>query len=280
MSLIGAHVSVSGGLHRAIERGEALGCEAIQIFTKNQLQWRASPIPQAASERFLKAWIESSIRKVVAHGSYLINLAGSNEIRKKSIDALSDELLRCDQLGIDDLVLHPGSHRGDGWEVGFSRVVSALEAVLDRTESLRVRILLETMAGQGDGIGSSLEELAALFDALEVAERIGICLDTCHLFVAGYEIRSREGYERILRRVDKYFGLERVGCWHLNDSKEEKGVRRDRHQHIGAGKIGNDAFGRIVSDPRWEDTPCIIETPKEDQGDVRNLSILRKLRGF
>lgn len=278
--MIGAHISVAGGLHRAIERGEALGCEAIQIFTKNQLQWRASPVSQGACERFLKSWSGSGIRKVVAHASYLINLAGSERIRVKSIDALVDEVRRCDQLGIDDLVLHPGSHRGDGPVAGIGRIAQSLENMYDKTDGLRVRILLETMAGQGDGIGASLEELAAVLDALGRHDRVGICLDTCHLFAAGYEVRTPEGYERVTRRVEKLFGRSRVGCWHLNDSRSERGSGKDRHQHLGEGEIGTDAFGRIVADDRWLETPCILETPKDNGGDLKNLSVLRKLRGF
>lgn len=280
MSLIGAHVSAAGGVYRAIERGEALGCEAIQIFTKNQLQWRGAPLPDGVCERFLKMWGKSGIRKVVAHSSYLINLAGSEKIRKKSIDALEDEVIRCDQLGIDDLVLHPGSHRGEGLETGIERIVRSLESLFERTDGLRVRILLETMAGQGEGIGASLDELAAVFDMLGGHDRIGICLDTCHLFAAGYEIRTPDSYERLVGRVDRLFGMENIRCWHLNDSREKKGARKDRHQHIGAGEIGMEPFGRIVTDARWADVPCILETPKEEQGDMKNLSLLRKLRGF
>jgi len=280
VSLIGAHVSVAGGVCRAIERGEALHCESMQIFTKNQLQWRAAPLPQGVCDRFLEMWSKSGIRKIVAHSSYLINLAGSEKIRKKSINALVDEVLRCDQLGIDDLVLHPGSHRGDGLKTGIERVAGSLENVFERTDGFRVRILLETMAGQGDGIGASLDELAAVLDLLEGHDRMGICMDTCNLFASGYEIRSPEGYERLVRRAEKLFGRERIRCWHLNDSREAKGSRKDRHQHIGAGQIGLEAFGRIVVDGRWADVPCILETPKENQGDRKNLSLLRKLRGF
>jgi len=280
VSLIGAHVSIAGGICRALERGEALGCESMQIFTKNQLQWRSAPLPQGVCDRFLRMWSKTGIGKIVVHSSYLINLAGSEKIRRKSIDALVDEVLRCDQLGIDDLVLHPGSHRGDGLKAGIERVAASLENVFERTDGSRVRVLLETMAGQGDGIGASLDELAAVFDSLGGHDRIGICMDTCHLFASGYEIRSPEGYERLVGRVEKLFGKERVRCWHLNDSREVKGSGKDRHQHIGAGQIGLEAFGRIVTDGRWSGVPCILETPKEDQGDTRNLSLLRKLRGF
>ncbi|MDN5318637.1 MAG: deoxyribonuclease [Thermovirga sp.] len=272
-------MSIAGGLWKAIERGELLGCEAIQIFTKNQLQWYSSPLPQHIAERFLLVWSRSHIRKVVAHASYLINLAGDEGVRRKSIESLVQEVKRCDQLGIDELVLHPGSHRGKGVEEGLRLLSEALRDVLVRTEETRVRILLETMAGTGDGLGSTLEELEWVLNFMDRDPRLGVCVDTCHVFASGYELRTAFAYEKLVQKLEKMFGLERIGCWHLNDSKEGRGSKKDRHHHIGEGEIGEQVFARIVSDPRWEDVPCILETPKENGSDVRNLTLLRKMRG-
>ena len=272
-------MSIAGGLWKAIERGELLSCEAIQIFTKNQLQWHSSPLPDHVADRFLRTWRESCIRKVVAHASYLINLDGEENVRRKSIESLVQEIKRCDQLGIEDLVLHPGSHRGVGVEEGLKRLSGSLEEVFVRSEEVRVRILLETMAGAGDGLGANLEELEWVLNSLDWTSRLGICVDTCHIFASGYELRTPYAYEKLVQTLEKLFGLERIRCWHLNDSKEERGSRKDRHQHIGEGKIGEQVFSRIVSDPKWADVPCILETPKEKGSDIRNLTLLRKMRG-
>ena len=233
MSLIGAHVSIAGGLWKAIERGESLGCEAIQIFTKNQLQWRASPISESVGSRFMAAWSRSAIKKVVAHASYLLNLASGKEKREKSVAALAEEIERCEALGIEDLVLHPGSHLGEGLEYGRELVAEGLKCALERTSGMRTRVLLETMSGQGYSIGTTIEDLAWILDRVDDPSRAGICLDTCHLFAGGYELRGRASYDRFVRSVEKHIGLERVGCWHLNDSKAEMGSRIDRHQHLG-----------------------------------------------
>ncbi len=280
MSLIGTHVSVAGGVWLAPERGDSLGCESIQIFTKNQLQWLAAPLSDSACERFMNAWRQSRISKIVAHSSYLLNLASEGETRTRSLAALADEIRRCEQLGIDELVLHPGSHLGEGIGPGRALVAEGLKQVIDKTGSSRTRILLETMSGQGNTLGSSLEELAWIIESLDDNSRLGVCLDTCHLFAGGYELRGRVSYERLVRSVERLFGIGRVGCWHLNDSKKDMGSHLDRHQHIGEGQIGVEFFSCIVSDPRWGDTPCLLETPKEGSGDEGNLALLRKLRGF
>lgn len=279
MALIGAHISVRGGLSKAIDRGKSLSCEAIQIFTKNQLQWKSSPIKLEESMAFYKKWQESDIKEIVAHGSYLINLASEGDLRVKSICATVEELKRCNELGISSLVLHPGSHGGAGVDVGIKRVAQALKEVLERTEELKTRVLLETTAGEGFSLGGDLAHFGEIMELLDGHFRIGLCLDTCHLFASGYELSSLEGYERLILMVGKYVGLERVGCWHLNDSRFERGSRKDRHAHIGDGKIGIDAFANILTDRRWERVPCLLETPKEGRGDEGNLALLRKLRG-
>lgn len=279
MSLIGAHISIAGGLWKAIERGESLGCEAIQVFTKNQLQWRASPISESVGSRFMAAWSRSAIKKVVAHASYLLNLASGKEKREKSVAVLAEEIERCEALGIEDLVLHPGSHLGEGLEYGRELVAEGLKCALERTSGMRTRVLLETMSGQGYSIGTTIEDLAWILDRVDDPSRAGICLDTCHLFAGGYELRGRTSYDRFVRSVEKHIGLERVGCWHLNDSKAEMGSRIDRHQHLGEGFLGLDLFSSIITDPRWKDVPCLLETPKGPPGDRGNIALLRKLRG-
>ena len=279
MSLIGAHVSVAGGLWKAIERGESLGCEAIQIFTKNQLQWLAPPVSESVASRFMAAWGRSTIKKVVAHASYLLNLASETEKREKSIAALAEEIARCEALGIEDLVLHPGSHLGRGLEYGREQAAEGLARALERTAGMRTRVLLETMSGQGYSVGSTIEDLAWILERVGDPSRVGVCLDTCHLFGGGYELRGRSSYDRFVRAVEKHIGLVNVGCWHLNDSTAEMGSHIDRHQHLGEGFIGLELFSRIVTDPRWEETPCLLETPKGLPGDSGNLALLRKLRG-
>lgn len=279
MALLGCHVSVAGGLWRAVERGEALGCEAIQIFTKNQLQWRAAPLPLHVCERFFRARRKSAIGRVVAHASYLINIAAPDAVWEKSVIALKDELDRCDQLGIDDLVLHPGSHRGGGRDRGLARAVTALKEVLSITAGQRTRVLLETMSGQGDGLGADLGDLERLIEGCDGDRRLGLCLDTCHLFASGLDLRRADGYRRLIDSMERRFGLDRVGCWHLNDSKEPKGSGKDRHCHLGEGELGLLPFSLIVADERWACTPCILETPKEKDGDQKNMALLRKMRG-
>ncbi len=280
MSLIGAHVSIRGGLPRAIERGASLSCEAIQIFTKNQLQWKSPHLKLEQSMEFYRKWRDSNIKEVVAHASYLINLASEGELRSKSILAAIDEVMRCRELGIKYLVLHPGSHGGAGVKDGLARVVDALQEVLLRTEDVKTKLLLETTAGEGFSLGGDLSHFEFLFSSLDEHPRLGLCLDTCHLFASGYELASRESYERLISTVDKYVGIGRVGCWHLNDSRYERGSKKDRHAHIGDGHIGIDAFAHIVTDERWRQTPCVLETPKDGRGDEGNLALLRKLRGY
>lgn len=279
MALIGAHMSIAGGLWRSIERGEALQCEAIQIFTKNQLQWRAAPLRLSDCERFYQTWKRSQIRSVVGHASYLINLAGSDPVRCNSIQALVDEILRCEDLGIRDVVVHPGSHRGAGKEKGLKLLSEALSTILSETAETKVRILLETMSGQGDSLGDQIEDFVSVFDENTGDVRLGLCLDTCHLFAAGYELRTEEALFRLLSIVEKRVGLDRVGCVHLNDSLLERGSRRDRHTHIGQGRLGLVPFSLILASPHFAEVPCILETPKSGVGDAGNLALLRKLRG-
>lgn len=263
-----------------MERAEQLQCESLQLFTRNQLQWKSAPVSLAESERFYRARMESNIKNVVSHASYLINLAGAPDIRDKSIDALIAEVERCDQLGIDDVVLHPGACGDQGASEGLNLLGEALSLVLERTDHTSVRLLLETMAGQGTSFGSKIEEFSFLLDLLENHPRIHLCIDFCHVFAAGYEIRTEEGYNRFIAVLEKHIGLSRIACWHLSDSKRSKGERRDRHEHIGAGEIGLTPFALLVTDSRFQTIPAVLETPKNGVGDAGNLELLRKIRGY
>ncbi|MDR2779550.1 MAG: deoxyribonuclease IV [Synergistaceae bacterium] len=279
MPLLGAHISSAGGLHRAVERASALGCEAMQIFTHNPLQWQGKTPSPAGIDAFRRTLLESGVKKVTAHASYLINLAGDGYVRNHSIDAVIREIELCYQLGIDSLVLHPGSSRGGSRAGALSNLAGALEKIIDRTIDKNVVILLETMAGQGDILGSSIDEFETVFEAMSWNNRLGVCADVCHVFGAGVDVRSEEGYLRFVSSLDRHFGLGRVGCWHLSDNKGALGSNIDRHEHIGQGAIGIIPFSMLVSDERFADTPAILETPKEGVGDAGNLALLRKLRG-
>ena len=279
MALIGAHISVAGGLHRAYQRADAAGCESMQIFTRNQRQWSNDPLSFREIEEFYRASKDSSVRKVVSHASYLINLGGNDHVRGKSEEALISELERCRHLSIDDVVLHPGFALESTGEAALARVSASLLKVLEATSDIKVRILLETMAEQRSVLEGDISEFSAILDHLEGHPRIGFCVDICHVFAAGYEIRTHESYNRLVGLLEKHVGLERIHCWHLSDSKMDKGSKKDRHQHLGEGTIGLEPFSMLVNDVRFDNVPAILETPKEGIGDEGNLSLLRKLRG-
>lgn len=280
MPLIGTHISTAGGLYKTFERAGALGCEVMQLFTRNQRQWQTKTLTLQEIEEFYRAGTKSDVKNVVSHCSYLINLAGGPNIRARSESALIAEVGRCHQLGIEDAVLHPGFSGGEDEETALRKVCESLTRVLDETGDRTVRILLETMAGQGSSLGGSLRQFEKLFSMLGWHKRLGICADTCHVFAAGYDIRTGDGYERLISQIDDTVGYERVGCWHINDSKTEKGSRKDRHAHIGQGEIGLRPFAMLMEDERFALIPAILETPKEGTGDEGNLATLRKLRGF
>ena len=282
--MFGAHMSIAGGFDRAAERARRAGCDCFQIFVKNQRQWRAAPIDNAAVLHWRRARSDACPGPVAAHSTYLINLASPIvAMRRRSISALVDELRRCERLGIGDLVLHPGSHMGRGEKAGLRRVASALSTTLQRTEDARTRILLETTAGQGTALGARFEHLAELLERADLPARVGVCLDTCHVFAAGYDISTQKGYARVMDQLDAVVGLDRVACIHLNDSRAACGSRVDRHEHIGEGKIGRTAFQYLVNDARWENIPKILETPKGRDARGRdldrvNLARLRRMR--
>ncbi len=277
---LGAHVSVAGGLPTAIERAEELGCTAIQIFVKNANQWRGKELADPECESFRCAHAESRVGPLVAHASYLINLAATDpEILEKSREALADELQRCARVGVEGLVLHPGAHLGAGEETGIARVAESLDRILAAVPEVPTRVLLENTAGQGTCLGHRLEHLAAIRARLAAPQRVGICLDTCHTFAAGYAIHEPAGYEDFWAAVQELLGLEVVGCLHLNDSVRPFASRRDRHAHIGEGEMGLDAFARLLHDPRLAAIPMVLETEPGDEmeGHRRDLETLRAL---
>ena len=280
MALIGAHMSVAGGLDKAFERADALGCESMQIFTRSQRQWQARPVSLQEAEGFYRAWQRSNVRAVVSHASYLINIASPDAaVRAKSAAALREEVERCRHLNIDDIVLHPGFAMDAGIDAATANIAETLLRLFDATQEYKTRILLETMAGQGTCVGGDLAHFTEILDKANWHPRIGLCIDTCHVFAAGYDLRSSDAYERLVAAADKHVGLSRVRCWHLNDSKAAKGTHLDRHAHLGEGEIGLHPFALLMNDERFEETPTILETPKEGVGDEGNLSFLRKVRG-
>ena len=271
--LLGAHMSIAGGYYLAAEKGGALGCTTIQVFTKNERQWRAKPITDEEAALFKSAVAQHGIKVAFAHDTYLHNLASPNpELWRKSVDAFTEELGRCERLGLDYLVSHPGSPGDSGADAGIGRMREALAEILGRTKGHRSRILLETTAGQGATLGSRFDEMAKLIDGFDP---IGVCFDTCHVFAAGYDLRTRAGYDGVMADFDKHIGLDRLRAFHVNDSKKDLGCRVDRHENIGRGFIGRDAFKFLMNDPRFAATPKVIETPKENDMDPVNLSLLR-----
>ena len=277
--LLGAHVSISGGVSEAPPRASMLSVNCFQIFTKNNNQWKARPLREGEVATFHKRVEEGGFDSVIAHGDYLTNLASAKpEVRGKSRENLAGELDRCRALGIEMLVMHPGSHGGDGIDVGIDRVAEALNEILPGHPG--VRILLETTAGQGSGIGVFFEELAEIYDRSSSPERLGVCYDTCHTFAAGYDIRTEQSYEDVMKHFDDVLGLDELKLFHVNDSKRGPGQRIDRHQHIGWGEMGLNPFRMLMNDDRFFDIPKIIETPKEgdpDTYDPINLNVLRGL---
>jgi deoxyribonuclease-4 len=289
MPRLGAHMSIAGGLPRAVDRARASRCEALQIFTKSAGQWRARPLPPEEIALFRQRVAETGIRPVVAHNSYLINVAAAlRSLRDQSLASLREELDRAEALGLDGLVMHPGSYTSGTEADGLRMIAEALSQLLDERPDGRTRILLEHTAGQGTNLGHRFEHLAEIIDRLGRTPRVGVCLDTCHLLTAGYDICSPEGYRRTFEEFDRLVGVERIKVFHLNDSKKPCGSRVDRHEHIGKGCLGLDPFRWLLNDPRFRDLPMLLETPKletpeskkksdVDPWDAKNLRTLRRL---
>jgi deoxyribonuclease-4 len=278
--LLGAHMSISGGVFNAIKHGVNTGCTSIQIFTKNNNQWRAKPLTDDEIEKFLNAQKESGIAPVVAHTAYLINLGSPNEdVYQKSLAGLIDEIERAYKLKIADLVLHPGSPLDQGEEYGMKKIIESLNHCIDKTPDAKTRVALECTAGQGSHLGFRFEQIAEMIDGVENKSRVSVCVDTCHIFAAGYDIRTKDAYEAMIATFKKVIGLKYLKVIHLNDSIKALGSRVDRHTHIGQGEIGKDAFKFIMQDERLTGIPKLLETPKdgeEYEADKKNLAILRK----
>ena len=280
MRMLGAHMSIAGGHTLAIDRATEFGMTACQIFTKNANQWAAKPIPPEAAESFRARVADSDVAFVVAHDSYLINLASPDDtLWERSRVAFGDELQRCAQLGVPWLVTHPGAHMDAGVELGTRRVATALNHLFDELPDLGVTVLLETTAGQGTTLGRSFEELAGILYLVEDQTRVGVCFDTCHVFAAGYDLRDAADYAATMRAFDDTIGLDRLHVFHFNDSRKGLGARVDRHANIGEGELGTEAFRHLLNDERFAAHPGILETPKGDDGedDRRNMETLRAL---
>jgi deoxyribonuclease-4 len=272
-------MSVSGGVQKALERGVSVGCEIVQIFVKNNMQWFGKPHPPADVAEFKKEQARLKI-PVFGHTGYLINLgADHSPNRDKSLLSLIQEITFADALGLPFLVLHPGAHLGSGEEEGLKRIVAGLDQVFKETKSAKVRIALENTAGQGSCVGNKIEHLAAIYDGVKTPARLGLCIDTCHLFAAGYDIRTPKGWNDAVGKIDKLIGRKEILAFHLNDSKTDLGSRVDRHDAIGKGKIGLEGFRHVVNDARFKNTPGCLETFKSDDlhEDVENLAVLRSL---
>jgi len=279
--LLGAHMSTAGGLPNAIARALAVRSRVLQLFTRNCNQWKARPLSDLEVGAFRAAWEASGLVSAAAHDSYLINLASPDAaLRDRSIDALMEELRRCEALGIPYLVAHPGAHVGGGVRDGCDRAAESLNRAIAGAHAPHVMVLLETVAGQGTTLGRRFEELHRIRDRVESKGRVGACLDTCHVHAAGYDLVTERGWEETFTEFDAILGLESLRWMHLNDSKNERGSRVDRHDHIGRGRLGTEPFARILRDPRLQTVPKTLETPKGKDGvvmDRRNLALLRKL---
>lgn len=269
--LLGAHLSIAGGVDKALDRAAALGCTTLQIFTRNQRQWNCRPLNHEEVARFHQQRRQTGMGPVFSHAGYLINLASPRlPLYQNSLHALTDELRRASLLGLSCVVLHPGSHLGRGEETALRQIARALDEVVSATKNLpppRPRLALEVTAGQGTNLGWRFEHLSRIYEMARHPKHLAICLDTCHLFAAGHDIRTAAGYEAVLRRLERLIGLDQVLAIHLNDSLAPLGSRVDRHTHIGRGCLGLEPFRLLMNDPRFRRVPKVIETPKEQEQD-------------
>ena len=273
-------MSIGGGIHRAIERSCSINCTAMQIFVKNNMQWFARPLLREEISAFLDHAQRAQLHAVFAHANYLINLAATNpQFHANSLRALSEELQRADQLELPFLVLHPGAHLGAGEEAGLAKIIAALDQVLAGSPKIKTRIALETTAGQGSCLGHRFEHLACIIENVHEPERLCVCLDTAHVFAAGYDLATEKSLRQMFLEFDRTVGFDRLVALHLNDSKTARGSRVDRHEHIGKGQIGLDAFRFIMRDRRLRKIPKVLETPKGKDlaEDVQNMKTLRGL---
>jgi deoxyribonuclease-4 len=280
--LLGAHMSIAGGYYKAVEAAHEYGMDTVQVFTKNNNQWRAKDLTDEDAALFRGALKRLKIKQPIAHDSYLINLASPNqELWEKSVEAFRIELLRAERLGIGYVVAHPGAYVDSSEDAGIARIIQALDRIHSQEPKLTTHTLLENTAGQGTNLGWRLEHLAAIIAGVAEPRRLGVCIDTCHLFAAGYPLATPDEYESTIQAIDRAVSLKRVKAFHLNDSKRELGSRVDRHEHIGRGKLGLEAFRHLVNDSRFAKTPMYLETAKEEidgeQMDAVNMRVLRGL---
>lgn len=275
-------MSIAGGYYKAVDAAAALGMTTVQIFTKNNNQWRAKPLSDEDIRLFREALDRTGVQRPCAHDSYLINLASPDDaLWNKSIDAFEEELRRAEALGLCGVVMHPGSCLDSGEECGLDKIVKALDTCCRRTEGFTVEIWLEITAGQGSNLGYRFEHLQYILDHVEEPQRYGVCLDTCHLLAAGYPLGTDAEFESTIKQLDATIGIARVRAFHLNDSKKDLGSRVDRHEHIGEGKVGLEPFRRILNDPRFKHLPMYLETKKEQRdGEEMDAVNLRTLRGL
>jgi deoxyribonuclease-4 len=284
---LGVHISVSGGKYMALERGHKIGCESIQVFIRNVRGWASKPLDQDEIDKFLekKKELEDSIWPIISHNSYLINLATSDEEKLlKSYTAMLDEMIKAEQLKLDYIVIHPGTYnykdKNESKETGLNRIAEQLNNLFEETKNSNVKILLETVAGQGHNLGRKFRHISYIIQKIQDKDRIGVCFDTCHSFASGYDFSTKQKYDEMWDKFNEVIGLKYLFAFHLNDSEKELGSRVDRHTHIGQGKIGKKAFGFFVNDERFAELPGILETPKgEDlKEDIMNLATLNSLK--
>ena len=279
MRLLGAHMSIAGGVDKAVDRGKLLECTAIQIFVKNNNQWFGKPLPEEEVKSFLAKRQATGIF-VFAHTGYLINLASNNpDNHAKSIQSMLEELEKCEELGISFTVLHPGSHGGQGEEEGIKRVAHSLNHLIKDTAGYKVKIALETTAGQGNGLGYKFDHFKQWFEQVNEPVRLGVCVDTCHIYAAGYDIKTDEGYKNTWSEFKTLVGFNNLLAFHLNDSKKELNSRVDRHEHIGQGMLGSKVFEKLLNDDNFSHLPMVIETPKDPEMELDRMN-LDLLRGF
>jgi deoxyribonuclease IV len=276
--LIGAHLSIAKGFDHAIYEANSLGCNALQIFTKNASTWKEREISDLELKLFQNAKQETGIEIVASHTSYLINLASEDpSIRNKSIQALKTEMIRAGKLQLSYVVIHPGAHKGAGVNQGLTRISDSINIIFSQLTANIPLLLLETTAGQGSSLGSCFDHLSIIMEKVTTPEKLGVCMDTSHIFAAGYDIRTDQSYDHTMKVFETTIGFQYLHLFHLNDSKKELGSRVDRHEHIGQGFIGTEAFRKIMNDSRFKKIPKIIETPKENNMDEVNLNLLKML---
>ena len=274
--MLGSTVSTRGGYHTGFKRGDKWGCKAIQIYITLSRQWKVLKLKEEEIKKFKEEWEKSSVKEVVAHIPYLVNLASSNEeVFRKSKDRLITEIKRANKLGVRLLVLHPGSYSGDVKEKGIKKVTQTLNDIFKEVDTSSVKVLIETMAGQGNSLGSSFEEIAAILDGVEEKEAVGVCFDTAHVFAAGYSFKGYDGYNKVMDEFEKYIPLDKILAFHLNGSKRKKGSHKDRHASIGEGEIGIESFRALMQDKRFKKVPKVLEIPNLEEKAEENLNLLR-----